>query len=135
MPADLSSPPGYRPGGGAAWRDPWPSYAALRDHDPVHHVAAGDFFVLSRHADVLAAAVDTQTFSSAHGLTVAYDEPGADRPGRQPAVRDDRPAGAHRVPQSLVARGFTPRQVGEPGAGGARLRRRAARPAARRGRR
>jgi cytochrome P450 len=66
----------YRPGGGAAWQDPWPSYAALREHDPVHHVMPpgrpdADFYVLSRHADVLAAAVDTETFSSARGLTVS----------------------------------------------------------------
>ena len=69
----------YVPGGGEAWRDPWAGYAALRDHDPVHHVVPDahpehDFYVLSRHADVLAAAVDTETFSSAQGLTVEYDE-------------------------------------------------------------
>lgn len=112
MSADLSSPPVYRPGGGEAWRDPWPSYAALRDRDPVHHVAAGDFFVLSRHADVLAAAVDTQTFSSARGLTVAYDE--LERiglAGNPPFVMTDPPV--HTAFRKLVARGFTPRQVGE----------------------
>ena len=53
----------YVPGGGAAWADPWPPYAALRDHDPVHRVVpAGrpehDYYVLTRHADVAAAAVD-----------------------------------------------------------------------------
>lgn len=112
MSADLSSPPTYRPGGGEAWRDPWASYAALREHDPVHHVAAGDFFVLSRHADVLAAAVDTATFSSARGLTVADDE--LERIGltdNPPFVMTDPPA--HTAFRRLVARGFTPRQVGE----------------------
>ncbi len=29
--------------------------------------------MLSRHADVFAAAVDTETFSSARGLTVTYE--------------------------------------------------------------
>ncbi len=49
-------------------------YAALRDHDPVHHVAVGDFYVLTRFADVWAAAGDAATFSSAEGLTVTYGE-------------------------------------------------------------
>lgn len=115
MSADLSVPAAYRPGGGEAWRDPWPSYAALREHDPVHHVVpAGrpehDHYVLSRHADVLAAAVDVATFSSTRGLTVEYDELEriglADNP---PFVMTDPPV--HTTFRKLVARGFTPRQV------------------------
>ncbi len=107
----------YVPGGGAAWKDPWPSYAALREHDPVHHVvpqgrADADFYVLSRHDHVLAAAVDTETFSSARGLTVTYDELEqvglADNP---PFVMTDPPV--HTAFRRLVARGFTPRQVAE----------------------
>ncbi|MDQ6526193.1 cytochrome P450 [Nocardioides sp. LHD-245] len=108
---------GYQPGGGAAWRDPWASYAWLRDHDPVHHVvpdrrADRDHYVLSRHADVLAAAVDVATYSSAHGLTVEYDE--LERIGlvdNPPFVMTDPPV--HTTFRKLVARGFTPRQVRE----------------------
>lgn len=59
---------------GDTWRDPFPMYAALRDRDPVHHVVAGDFYVLTRFADVWAAAGDPATFSSAQGLTVTYGE-------------------------------------------------------------
>lgn len=106
---------GYRPGGGAAWRDPWPGYAWLRDHDPVHHVVPArhpehDHYVLSRHADVLAAAVDTATYSSAAGLTVEYDE--LERIGlvdNPPFVMTDPPV--HTTFRKLVARGFTSRQV------------------------
>jgi cytochrome P450 len=107
----------YVPGGGEAWRDPWPSYSALREHDPVHHVVPRgrpdeDFYVLSRHADVLAAAVDTETFSSASGVTVTYGELEriglADNP---PFVMTDPPV--HTAFRRLVARGFTPRQVAE----------------------
>ncbi|GAW49830.1 cytochrome P450 130 cyp130 [Nocardioides sp. PD653] len=90
-------------------------YADLRDHDPVHHVSRpsrpdGDYYVLSRHADVLAAAVDTATFSSAQGLTVEYDE--LDTIGladNRPMVMLDPPD--HTAFRKLVARGFTPRQV------------------------
>jgi len=90
-------------------------YAALRDHDPVHHVvprgkAAQDYWVLSRHADVWQAARDHQTFSSAQGLTVTYGE--LETIGLQdnpPMVMQDPPA--HTEFRKLVARGFTPRQV------------------------
>ena len=115
MTAQTSERPRYVPGGGEAWRDPWPTYAALRDHDPVHHVVPErapelDYFVLSRHADVMAAAVDTATFSSAAGLTVHYDE--LDRIGladNPPMVMQDPPD--HTAFRRLVSRGFTPRAV------------------------
>jgi cytochrome P450 len=107
----------YVPGGGEAWRDPWPAYALLRDEDPVHHVVPeqrphDDFYVLSRHADVHAAAADVATYSSASGLTVAYDDLtrlGLD--ASPPFVMTDPPA--HTALRRLVARGFSPRQVTE----------------------
>ncbi|HSV39097.1 MAG TPA: cytochrome P450 [Nocardioidaceae bacterium] len=100
----------YIPRSGASWRDPFPMYAALREHDPVHHVARGDYWVLTRHADVFEAVRDHETFSSAQGLTTAYDELEriglADNP---PMVMTDPPA--HSDFRRLVSRGFTPRQV------------------------
>jgi cytochrome P450 family 130 len=97
------------------WPEPWPMYAALRDHDPVHHVVPHaepehDYYVLSRHADVWQAARDHETFSSAQGLTVNYGELEmiglADNP---PFVMQDPPV--HTEFRKLVSRGFTPRQV------------------------
>lgn len=90
-------------------------YAALRDHDPVHHVVpednpASDYWVLSRHADVLEAARDVDTFSSAQGLTTEYDE--LDKIGLRdnpPFVMQDPPS--HTDFRRTVSRGFTPRQV------------------------
>ena len=64
----------YEARSGETWRDPYPMYAALRDHDPVHHVADGDHWVLSRFDDVFDAARDTTTYSSAQGLTTTYGE-------------------------------------------------------------
>jgi cytochrome P450 len=90
-------------------------YTALRDHDPVHHVVPAnapdqDYYVLSRHADIWAAAADHETFSSAQGLTVNYGELEmiglADNP---PMVMTDPPT--HTEFRRLVSRGFTPRQV------------------------
>ena len=64
----------FEPRSGPTWRDPFGMYAALRDHDPIHHVDDGNYWVLSRHAEVFAAASDTATFSSAQGLTFATGE-------------------------------------------------------------
>ena len=85
-------------------------YTALRDEDPVHHVADGDYWVLSRFADVFAAARDTATFSSAQGLTLQYDElNAAGLAEATPMVMLDPPE--HTAFRRLVAHGFTPRQV------------------------
>jgi len=86
-------------------------YAALRDHDPMHHVVDGDYWVLSRFADVWAAARDTTTFSSAEGLTFAYGEREALALDFAPMVMLDPPE--HTAFRRLVARGFTPRAVAE----------------------
>ncbi len=103
----------YRPATPETWVSPWEMYEVLRDQDPVHHVPRDgdrDYYVLSRHADVLAAAVDTATYSSAQGLTVEYGE--LERIGladHRPLVMLDPPE--HTAFRKLVARGFTPRQV------------------------
>lgn len=100
----------YVPPSGETWRDPFEMYAALREHDPVHHAASDDYWVLTRHRDVLTAVHDHETFSSAQGLTTAYDELEriglADNP---PMVMTDPPV--HTEFRRLVSRGFTPRQV------------------------
>jgi len=100
----------YVPPGADTWRDPFGMYSALRDHDPVHHVADGDYWVLTRHRDVFAAVRDHRTWSSAQGLTTGYGELEAiglvDNP---PMVMTDPPT--HTEFRKLVARGFTPRQV------------------------
>src|SRR5512139_1076612 len=100
----------FVPASGDAWRDPFGMYAALRDHDPAHHVEKGDYWVLSRYADVWAAARDTATFSSADGLTFTYGE--RERIGltdAAPLVMLDPPE--HTEFRKLLSTGFTPRKV------------------------
>ncbi|MBD0321888.1 MAG: cytochrome P450, partial [Aldersonia sp.] len=115
MTTAASSDVRFVPCSGDTWRSPWQMYARLRDHDPVHHVVPdkgrdNDYYVLSRHADIYAAARDTETFSSAQGLTTNYRELDAigmaDNP---PMVMLDPPK--HTEFRRLVAKGFTPRQV------------------------
>jgi cytochrome P450 family 130 len=115
MTATLSHEPRFQLATAETWPHPWPMYRALRDHDPVHHVVPKarpdhDYYVLSRHADIWAAARDHETFSSAQGLTVNYGE--LELIGLQdnpPFVMQDPPV--HTEFRKLVSRGFTPRQV------------------------
>jgi cytochrome P450 family 130 len=115
MTASLSHQPHFQLSTAKTWAEPWPMYRALRDQDPVHHVVpesrpADDYYVLSRHADVWAAARDHETFSSAQGLTVNYGE--LELIGLRenpPMVMTDPPV--HTEFRKLVSRGFTPRQV------------------------
>ncbi|MBI3226897.1 MAG: cytochrome P450 [Mycolicibacterium cosmeticum] len=114
MSLDVSHEPRFELAGADTWADPFAMYAALRDHDPVHHVVPDnpehDYYVLSRHADIFTAARDHGTFSSAQGLTVNYGE--LEMIGLQdnpPMVMQDPPV--HTEFRKLVSRGFTPRQV------------------------
>jgi hypothetical protein len=104
----------FEPRSGETWRDPFGMYRALRDHDPVHHVAAPasdgtDYWVLSRFEDVFAAARDTAAFSSAEGLTFTYGEREKLAMGFAPMVMLDPPD--HTRFRRLVSHGFTPRKV------------------------
>ncbi len=105
------TPAVFEPCDAETWRDPFSMYQALRDRDPVHHVEreqGNDFWVLARHADVLAAAIDAETFSSAQGLTFTYGE--MEKLGVEvPIVMMDPPE--HTALRKLVTRRFTPRQV------------------------
>lgn len=102
----------FVPRSGETWRDPFGMYRELRDDDPVHHVADGDYWVLSRFDDVFAAARDTETFSSAQGLTFSYgDMEAAGLDEVRPIVFLDPPE--HTDFRRMVGRGFTPRQVSE----------------------
>ena len=90
-------------------------YAELRDHDPVHHVVPAenpteDYYVLSRYADVFAAARDPESFSSATGITTDYHD--LEKIGmteNRPFVFTDPPD--HTTFRRMVSKGFTPRHV------------------------
>ena len=66
----------YEPRSGPSWREPFGMYREMRDQAPVLHVPEGDYWVLSRFEDIWQAARDTETFSSASGLTTTYGDMG-----------------------------------------------------------
>jgi cytochrome P450 len=98
----------FTPQGGESWRDPFSMYRALRDHDPVHYVEEGDYWVLSRFDHIFAAAVDAGTWSSADGLTFTYGER-EQLPVEAPIVMMDPPE--HTLLRKLAIKRLTPRKV------------------------
>ncbi|WP_299577209.1 cytochrome P450 [uncultured Williamsia sp.] len=50
--------------------NPYAAWKRMRDEVPVYHNEEFDFYALSRFDDVLSATMDTDTFSSAHGVTI-----------------------------------------------------------------
>lgn len=53
--------------------NPYPYYKSLRDNDPVHYDASGDFYILSRFDDVQMAMRDFKRFSSEDGVALEAD--------------------------------------------------------------
>ena len=89
--------------------DPYPTYAALREHAPVYRNEALDFWALSRHADVLAAFKDTQRFSNDHGVSLDPESWGPQAIAGTSFLALDPPQ--HTRLRGLVSKGFTPRRV------------------------
>jgi cytochrome P450 len=88
--------------------DPHPLWRRMRDELPVYRNERFDFFALSRYADVEAAHLDHETFSSAHGTVLELMTP-EPFPSAQIMIFMDPPA--HTMLRVLVSRAFTPRRV------------------------
>ena len=86
-----------------AFRDgPYPSYAWLRREQPAYYVERGNWWALSRYADVVAALRNHEVFSSAQGI-------GSDYERLRMMISTDPPD--HTVLRGLVNKVFTPRMV------------------------
>lgn len=91
--------------------DPYPLYARLRDEAPVFHNPDVWFWALSRHEDVMAALKDSETYSSANGVSLDPAAWGPNAHRTMSFLGMDPPR--HGRMRRLVARGFTPRRVTE----------------------
>jgi len=111
MAAPLARPLDYDPYAYEVHEDPYPIYRRLRDEAPVYRSEAHGFWALSRHADVLAAFKDVETFSNRNGVSVDADafHPNADTTMSFLAMDPPR----HTRMRALVSRGFTPRRVAD----------------------
>jgi cytochrome P450 len=85
---------------------PYEAWRRLRDEAPVYHNERYGFWALSRFDDVLAASLDTETFSSARGITLdAIGEP----PPFPIMIMMDPPL--HDAFRRVVSRAYTPRRI------------------------
>lgn len=90
--------------------DPYPTYRWLREHAPLYRNERMDFWALSRFADVMAAYIDWQTYSSVEGLILERLDPKY-LEATPMMIFQDPPR--HDRLRKLVSRAFTPRRVAE----------------------
>jgi cytochrome P450 family 130 len=108
-----SGPVSYDPYEPAALENPYPGYRQLRDLDPVHRHHGrngdGDFYVLSRFADIWDAVRRPDLFSSAQGITFRNER--RDLNLAPTIVMLDPPV--HTQLRALVGAAFTPKRVSQ----------------------
>jgi cytochrome P450 len=99
--------------------DPYPTYALLREQQPVYYAAGLDLWVVTRHDDVLAVLKDDGTFSSRNALRSAPHEPPAEVRAalaegwpEMPIIVDSDPPLHTRI-RRPITKAFTPRRVAE----------------------
>lgn len=91
--------------------DPYPTYRRLRDEAPLYRNEERGFWVLSRHADVMAAFRDSERFSNAEGVSIDPAASGPHAHKTMSFLAMDPPQ--HGRMRGLVARAFTPRRVAQ----------------------
>lgn len=102
----MTEPLYYSPFSKSVFDDPYPTYRRLRDEAPVYHDEQGQWWVLSRFADVSDALRDWETFSSRKGP--APENP--DDNGRKYSIISMDPPRHDRV-RGMLNRLFTPKAV------------------------
>ncbi len=85
---------------------PYEAWRQLRDRAPAYHNERYGFWALSRFADVLGASLDTETFSSARGITL--DSIGEPIPLPMMIMMDPP---LHDAFRKVVSRAYTPRRI------------------------
>jgi cytochrome P450 len=109
-PGQTRRQPDWDPLEDAALQDPTAAHAELRQRCPVAFSGRwGGFWSLMRHEDIVAAALDTDTFISGEKTTIP-DSTGPGRPPRPP-LEVDRPEHTHY--RRLLAPYFTPQRIAE----------------------
>jgi cytochrome P450 len=89
--------------------DPYPTYAWLREHEPLHHNPELDLWALTRHGDIAEALKTDGTYSNSWGVAIEKSAWGPDAHKVMSILGMDPPR-QNRL-RALVSRGFTPRRV------------------------
>jgi cytochrome P450 len=89
------------------FENPYEIYKRMRDEAPVYYDEEGDFYALTRHADVAAALKDYESFSSSRGCDLSMVRKG--EVPQKSIIFMDPPD--HRHMRSLLNKAFTPRAI------------------------
>ena len=89
-------------------RDPYPTFARLRDEAPLYYNEQYDFYALSRYDDVERGLVDRDTYISGRGGILEIIKAGIQMP---PGILIFEDPPTHTIHRALLSRMFTPRQV------------------------
>ncbi|MGW4393663.1 cytochrome P450 [Amycolatopsis nivea] len=89
--------------------DPYPVYAWMRENAPVYRNEERDFYALSRHADVLAAMRDPETYTNRNGISLESSLWGPQAYKNVFFLALDPPD--HTALRGIVQKQFTPRTV------------------------
>ncbi|WP_426573726.1 cytochrome P450 [Aquihabitans sp. McL0605] len=108
-PAAEPAPIDFDPYSATYFDDPYDLYRRLRDEEPVHHNADIGFYALSRWDDVVDAARDWSTYSSAYGIELDSLLAGEVIHDIDSLIMMDPPK--HDRLRALVSRVFTPRSI------------------------
>ncbi len=101
-----AAPVEYDPYDYETFCDPYPTFARLREEAPVYRNEKLDFWLLTRHADVMAAHNDFARFSSTAGPTIEKMPP---EQTRALLIAKDPPE--HRWHRKVIGKVFTPRRI------------------------
>lgn len=124
----------YEPFSSEFTEDPYPHYAALREHAPLYHAEEARAYCVSRYEDVRTVLIDAERFSSDAMRTFLLGAPPGQDPARDPAALQRMLALGQALPfpvealasarnlialdpprhgplRNLVNRGFTPRRI------------------------
>src|SRR3954451_691876 len=108
--------PYYDPYDAGIDADPYPVWRRLRDDAPLYYNEQYDFYALSRFADVLAASLEWQVYSSARGTvlemidTTTPPGDGVD-PNASLGMMIFLDPPAHDDLRKIVSRSFTPKRI------------------------
>jgi cytochrome P450 len=96
--------------------DPYPVWKQLRDDAPLYYNEQYDFYALSRFADVLAASLEWQTYSSARGTVLEMIDtttplPDVVDPNASLGMMIFLDPPAHDDLRKIVSRSFTPKRI------------------------
>ena len=105
---DATSDLGYDPYDHELARDPWATFARLREEAPLLYNEEHDFWALSRAEDIEKAHVDRETFINRRGDTLSVLKRGVEVPPGT-VIFEDPPT--HAIHRALLSRMFTPRRV------------------------